>query len=467
MPQWASLHTVMNSQFAHVEPLLERFELSQLVAFEKGLHRSITWQHNASGDRHRHRRVGLVQRGKALLRQWSPLLLPLRRVRHPQAALRQARRPSKGTGGQAGTAGSSHRTRLGPSVASTVPVAMDLDARWPPGPPPTKAMLQVAQVSLAQSGRGTDGADSGGAHDNEVHNRSTSRTLRSRATWPLLQSFKAENKSYQDEFTELVALSLLSRQLRYRAKCGFEAGKLTALRRMGLNVSEVLTWKFVFMAARCQKKKHDFKGMKKETLHAWLDCPPPTGLGSWMGCEYPEKTADENAEPAGPSLTPKRPLGSAPQMPWDVFGCEAKFTDYLARGTPAQNAATNLEISFAGIPARVPVPVPVAVALSVALWLCGSVAVGPGCGALWSRGCVALGSVGVGAHQAAVKLLEDTHIPMARPPSATQVQDAGLNWVGELSIGGILQLLVVASSFTLKVFEFQSFGSQGEQRTCF
>ena len=44
-----------------------------------------------------------------------------------------------------------------------------------------------------------------------------------------------------------------------------------------------------------------------------------------------------------------------------------------------------------------PVPVPVAVALSVALWLCGSVAVGPGCGALWSRGCVALGSVGVGA----------------------------------------------------------------------
>ncbi|CAE7229576.1 unnamed protein product [Symbiodinium sp. KB8] len=387
MPQWASLHTVMNSQFAHVEPLLERFELSQLVAFEKGLHRSITWQHNASGDRHRHRRVGLVQRGKALLRQWSPLLLPLRRVRHPQAALRQARRPSKGTGGQAGTAGSSHRTRLGPSVASTVPVAMDLDARWPPGPPPTKAMLQVAQVSLAQSGRGTDGADSGGAHDNEVHNRSTSRTLRSRATWPLLQSFKAENKSYQDEFTELVALSLLSRQLRYRAKCGFEVTLALAQ----------------------------------------------------------EKTADENAEPAG----------------------EAKFTDYLARGTPAQNAATNLEISFAGIPARVPVPVPVAVALSVALWLCGSVAVGPGCGALWSRGCVALGSVGVGAHQAAVKLLEDTHIPMARPPSATQVQDAGLNWVGELSIGGILQLLVVASSFTLKVFEFQSFGSQGEQRTCF
>ena len=112
---------------------------------------------------------------------------------------------------------------MGPSVASTVPVAMDLDARWPPGPPPTKAIVQVAQESLAQSvaaaqtGQTAEVADSItpdptskpvaadrspglpqqaassaasrrraasrrvrslGAHDNEVHNRSTSRTLR-------------------------------------------------------------------------------------------------------------------------------------------------------------------------------------------------------------------------------------------------------------------------------------------------
>ena len=239
MPQWASLHTVMNSQFAHVEPLLERFELSQLVAFEKGLHRSITWQHNASGDRHRHRRVGLVQRGKALLRQWSPLLLPLRRVRHPQAALRQARRPSKGTGGQAGTAGSSHRRLHGsPKLIHHLCPARGRDWAhrslrqsrspwtWMPGghralrrlrPCCRSRRCRSPSPAAAQTGQTAEVADSItpdptskpvaadrspglpqqaassaasrrraasrrvrslGAHDNEVHNRSTSRTLR-------------------------------------------------------------------------------------------------------------------------------------------------------------------------------------------------------------------------------------------------------------------------------------------------
>ncbi|CAE7534964.1 unnamed protein product, partial [Symbiodinium pilosum] len=137
-----------------------------------------------------------------------------------------------------------------------------------------------------------------------------------------------------------------------------------------------------------EKQKHDFKGMKKETL---LTTP-------WkVERLWTEKTADENAEPPSPSLTPQRPLGSGPRFPgreelinegpfplrsriaqlathvYYLWG-EAKFTDYLARGTPAQNAALNLE-HFARQ-----------------------------------------------AHQAAVKLLEDSHIPLSRPPPNLPVE---------------------------------------------
>ena len=44
---WASLHTVVNAEFAELEPLFERFDLKQLQEFEKKVHLSITRQFNA------------------------------------------------------------------------------------------------------------------------------------------------------------------------------------------------------------------------------------------------------------------------------------------------------------------------------------------------------------------------------------------------------------------------------------
>mmetsp|Transcript_37916 Transcript_37916/g.67647 ORF Transcript_37916/g.67647 Transcript_37916/m.67647 type:complete len:273 (-) Transcript_37916:40-858(-) len=139
---------------------------------------------------------------------------------------------------------------------------------------------------------------------------------------------------------------------------------------------------------QCEKKKHDFKGMKKETL---LTTP-------WkVERLWTEKTPDENAPSKPATLTPHRPLGQGPTFPgreelinegpfplrsriaqlathaYYLWG-EAKFADYLARGTPAQNAALNLE-SFARQ-----------------------------------------------AHKAAVRLLEDSHIPLARPPPNLPVE---------------------------------------------
>lgn len=133
--------------------------------------------------------------------------------------------------------------------------------------------------------------------------------------------------------------------------------------------------------------KHDFKGMKKETLIT----TPFRIERLWT-----EKTPDENAsEPA--SLTPGRPLGRGPKFPgreelinegpfplksriaqlathvYYLWG-EAKFTDYLARGGPAESAALNLE-HFARQ-----------------------------------------------AHHAASQLLEDSHVPVSTPPPYLPVE---------------------------------------------
>ncbi|CAJ1445198.1 unnamed protein product [Effrenium voratum] len=135
-------------------------------------------------------------------------------------------------------------------------------------------------------------------------------------------------------------------------------------------------------------QKHDFKGMKKETLIT----TPFRIERLWT-----EKTADENIPKEPPGLTPGRPLGRGPKFPgreelinegpfplrsriaqlathvYYLWG-ETKFTDYLARGTPAQNVALNLE-HFARQ-----------------------------------------------AHHAAGKLLEDTHVPLSRPPPNLPVE---------------------------------------------
>ena len=134
-------------------------------------------------------------------------------------------------------------------------------------------------------------------------------------------------------------------------------------------------------------KKHDFKGMKKETLIT----TPFRIERLWT-----EKTPDENAEQPA-SLTPGRPLGRGPKFPgreelinegpfplksriaqlathvYYLWG-EAKFADYLARGGPAENAALNLE-HFARQ-----------------------------------------------AHHAASQLLEDSHVPTSRPPPYLPVE---------------------------------------------
>ena len=134
--------------------------------------------------------------------------------------------------------------------------------------------------------------------------------------------------------------------------------------------------------------KHDFRGMKKETLIT----TPFKIERLWT-----EKTADENALKEPPSLTPGRPLGRGPKFPgreelinegpfplrsriaqlathvYYLWG-EAKFTDYLARGSPAERAALNLE-HFARQ-----------------------------------------------AHHAAGQLLEDSHIPRSTPPPNLPVE---------------------------------------------
>ena len=139
---------------------------------------------------------------------------------------------------------------------------------------------------------------------------------------------------------------------------------------------------------RCAAKKHDFRGMKKETL---INTPYR------IERLWTEKTPDENAPKEPPSLTPGRPLGRGPKFPgreelinegpfplrsriaqlathvYYLWG-EAKFTDYLARGSPAERAALNLE-HFARQ-----------------------------------------------AHHAAGQLLEDTHIPKSTPPPNLPVE---------------------------------------------
>lgn len=142
-------------------------------------------------------------------------------------------------------------------------------------------------------------------------------------------------------------------------------------------------------------QKHNFSNMKKETLRA----TPFRIERLWT-----EKTPDELAPKEAPSLTPGRPLGSGPKFPgreelinegpfplrsriaqlathvYYLWG-EAKFTDYLARGSPAQNAALNLE-HFARQ-----------------------------------------------AHHAAGQLLEDSHVPMSRPPPNLPVEVSEVNEV--------------------------------------